>query len=159
MQLTPIGTIETPFSESEGTPIQASSSKARGIVHVFDQYAEALDDLEGFERIWLLFWCHRAKPAKMKVIPYMDDVPHGLFATRSPSRPNPIGISCVKLEKIQGLDLHIYGADMLNGTPLLDIKPYAPKMDAHQTSRNGWLDKVNKETFAATRADKRFQER
>ncbi len=158
MELIQIGTIETPFSQSEGTPIQSAASNASGIVHIFDQYADALEDLDAFERIWLLFWCHRAKPARMKVIPYMDDVPHGLFSTRSPSRPNPIGISCVKLEKIEGLNLHIYGVDMLNSTPLLDIKPYDPKMDAHQTSRNGWLDKVNQEKFAGTRADERFQQ-
>ncbi len=158
MNLIQIGTIETPFTASEGVPVQPVSSRASGKVHVSATYTEALKDLDGFERIWLIFWCDRARPPQMIVTPYMDDQPHGLFATRAPSRPNPIGISAVRLDRVEGNTLYISEVDILNGSPLLDIKPYVSKFDNYETERNGWFDSIVQERIQKGRADKRFQQ-
>lgn len=157
MELIEIGRIETPFEGSEGAPIQPFASHASGIVHVSAQYADALLDIEGFERIWLIFWCDKVKPAQMKVTPFMDKQSHGLFATRVPSRPNPIGISSVKLDRVDNLKLYVSEVDMLNNTPLLDIKPYVSKFDNYPTQRNGWFDKVHHKILKQGKSDKRFQ--
>lgn len=157
MQLMQIGTINTPLRESKGAPIQPYASKINGTVQIFEQYAEALQDVEGFERIWLIFWCHKSKSPQMKVIPYMDDVPHGVFATRSPSRPNPIGISSVRLQRIEGLNLYVTNVDMLDKTPLLDIKPYISQFDSYHTVRNGWFDNVASKKLKKGQADRRFE--
>jgi tRNA-Thr(GGU) m(6)t(6)A37 methyltransferase TsaA len=149
-----IGRIHTPFPSALGTPIQPKWARgARGDVVVARRYAAALDDLEGFERVWLVYWMDRAGPYRARVVPYRDDRPHGLFATRSPSRPNPIGLSAVRLLGRTGNVLHVADLDVLDGTPLLDIKPYVPEWDAHPDSRSGWL-----ETTRVTRdaADDRF---
>ena len=143
--LFPIGIIRTPHTGEKGAPIQSSIAKdTEGTVEVFPEYREALSDLAGFERIWLLFWCDRAKPYKLKVVPYRDVILRGLFATRSPSRPNPIGISPVRLiavDEAQGI-LKVKGVDMLDGTPILDIKPYVPEFDSHPEVKAGWLDDI-----------------
>ena len=141
LRLRPIGVIHSPYREPQGTPIQpAFGGDVRGEVEVFDEYAEALDDLEGFERIWLIFWLHRARPHRLRVVPYRDTEERGLFATRAPSRPNPIGLSVVRLVGREGNRLLVEGLDILDGTPLLDIKPYVPKIDAHSGSKAGWFD-------------------
>ena len=137
----PIGTIYTPFGEASGTPIQ--SAYARGIegqVLMQELFAPALEDIEGFERLWLIYWMDRVGPFKPRVIPYRDIKEHGLFATRSPSRPNPIGMSVVRFLKREGCTLYVADVDVLNDTPLLDIKPYIPEFDAHPRSRAGWFD-------------------
>jgi tRNA-Thr(GGU) m(6)t(6)A37 methyltransferase TsaA len=137
----PIGVIHTPHREQAGTPIQPGCAQgARGTVSIFEPYAEALADLAGFERIWLLYYFNRSKTWKSRVIPYRDTVERGLFATRAPTRPNPIGLSAVRLMSVEGNTLHIQDLDMLDGTPLLDIKPYVPAFDAYPQSRAGWLD-------------------
>ncbi|MEJ2109248.1 MAG: tRNA (N6-threonylcarbamoyladenosine(37)-N6)-methyltransferase TrmO [Acidobacteriota bacterium] len=149
-----IGTIETPFKEPTGTPIQsvyAAGTAGRVLVH--ESYASALSDIEGFERLWLIYWMHRVGPFQPKVIPYRDNVEHGLFATRSPARPNPIGISVVRLLYRKGAVLHVEGVDMLDGTPLIDIKPYNPEFDAYPVSRSGWFDSAGVDR---RRADSRF---
>ena len=143
MEFSQIGTIHSPFKEASGTPIQPKfAEQARGSVEVKPELAEGLKDLDGFERIWLIYYLDRVKNAKLTVIPYMDTVEHGVFATRSPARPNKIGMSAVKLEKVEGNILHVSGIDILDGTPLLDIKPYAKKMDFFDVQREGWLGKV-----------------
>jgi tRNA-Thr(GGU) m(6)t(6)A37 methyltransferase TsaA len=136
-----IGTIRTPFSEAAGTPIQPPyGSGAEGKVLVEEAYAPALDDIEGFERIWLIYWLDRAGRFTMKVVPYRDNREHGTFATRSPNRPNPIGMSAVRLIGREGFTLRIADVDILDGTPLLDIKPYVPEFDAYVNPRAGWFD-------------------
>lgn len=149
-----IGVIHSPLKEPAGTVIQ--SAFAEGIeatVEVFEPYAEGLKDLEGFERIWLLYWFDRCKGYKLQVKPYMDTQQHGLFATRAPARPNPIGISPVKLQRIEKNVLYVSCVDILDGTALLDIKPYAPKFDCFAVERSGWLDKTESKNHIA---DDRF---
>lgn len=154
MEFKPIGIIHSPFKAAQGTPIQAGLAKdSEGIVEVFPEYAEGLKDIEGFERIWLLFWLNKSAPPKLLVKPYLDTVERGVFATRAPSRPNPIGLSCVKLLRRDGCRLYIAELDILDQTPLLDIKPYVTKADVFKVERCGWLDKVWDEK---TKADNRF---
>jgi tRNA-Thr(GGU) m(6)t(6)A37 methyltransferase TsaA len=142
----PIGVIHSPFKEPQGTPIQPKGGKGvEGTVEVFSEYVEGLKDLEGFSHIVLVFHFHLTKGYSLQVKPYLDDKEHGVFATRAPSRPNPIGISVVRLERIEGNVLHIRDMDMIDGTPLLDIKPYVPEMNASEVERIGWLEgKVKK---------------
>lgn len=156
LALRPIGIIRTPFPHPAGTPIQPSrAGLAPGQVHLHEEFREALKDLEGFERIWLIYWLHRAPPAKLLVIPFLDTVERGIFATRSPARPNPIGISAVRLLRVDGLTLEVEGADMLDGTPLLDIKPYVSEFDSFSAQRAGWLDDS---TIQRNLADNRFDD-
>ena len=156
MEVKPIGIIHTPFTTSTGTPIQPQMAHgAVGTVEVFEEYTPGLRDIEGFDRIWLLFWFHRASPPKLLVQPYMDTKEHGLFTTRAPARPNPIGISSVRLLEVKENILKVADVDMLDGTPLLDIKPYAPKFDCFAVQRCGWLDTVNDHSFLA---DNRFEQ-
>jgi tRNA-Thr(GGU) m(6)t(6)A37 methyltransferase TsaA len=139
--LEPIGIIHTPHGAQEGTPIQPVFARgARGSVRIFAPYVGALADLAGFERIWLLYHLDRAAPWSARVIPYLDTVERGLFSTRSPTRPNPIGMSAVRLVAVDGDQLRIEDVDILDGTPLLDLKPYVPQFDAHPGSRAGWFD-------------------
>ena len=135
----PIGVVHSPYREPEGMPTQSGRDETPATVEIDPAYAEGLSDLEGFERIWLVCWHHRARPCRLKVTPHMDSRPRGLFATRAPSRPNPIGISPVRLVAVRGNVLEIRGCDLLDGTPVLDIKPYAPQFDAFEGSRVGWL--------------------
>ncbi len=139
MALTVIGIIHSPHQRAAGTPIQAAlATGVQGTVEVFAEYAMGLRDLDGFERIWLVYWFDRAKPPQLVVTPYLDTTPRGLFATRAPSRPNPIGLSPVRLLGISGNVLTVEGVDILDNTPLLDIKPYLPTFDAFQAMRIGW---------------------
>lgn len=155
MELKSIGIIHTPFKQPDGTPIQPVKGKGtKGWVEVENAYVEGLKDLDGFDRIWLLFWCHRAAAYKLHVKPYMDTQLRGLFSTRAPSRPNPIGISCVKLLDVKGNKIDIEDVDMLDGTPLLDIKPYVAKFDTFDVQRSGWTDDVGKDEKIS--ADNRF---
>jgi tRNA-Thr(GGU) m(6)t(6)A37 methyltransferase TsaA len=136
-----IGVIHTPFRKAAGTPIQGVYAHgSAGQVVINEDYAAALDDIEGFERLWLIYWMDRVGPFRPRVIPYRDTREHGLFATRSPSRPNAIGLSVVRLVKREASTLYVTDVDMLDETPLLDIKPYVPEFDAHPRSRAGWFD-------------------
>jgi tRNA (adenine37-N6)-methyltransferase len=143
-QVTPIGRIQTPFSQAAGTPIQPLYSTAGGQVEIYPDYVEGLKDLEGFDRIWLIYWCHRSTLPKLRVTPFLDQQERGVFATRAPARPNPIGISCVSLLGISGNLLEVAEVDILDGTPILDIKPYVPAFDAFPASRSGWLEDAEK---------------
>ncbi|MBW1879206.1 MAG: tRNA (N6-threonylcarbamoyladenosine(37)-N6)-methyltransferase TrmO [Deltaproteobacteria bacterium] len=137
----PIGVIHTPFEGAEGTPIQgAFSGDAEGTVEVAAEYADGLSDLEGFSHVILLFAFHRSRGYALRVTPYLDDVLRGVFATRAPRRPNPIGLTVVKLVAVEGHTLRVAGVDMLDGTPLLDIKPYVPALDPRGEVTCGWLE-------------------
>ncbi len=141
MQLTQIGVIRSPFQCATGTPVQPScAAGTEGHIEVFASYVDGLQSLDGFQRIWVLFWCHRASEPKLTVIPYRDTVAHGLFATRAPARPNPIGLSALRLFSICGNLLHVGELDILNGTPVLDIKPYVSQYDSYPAQRCGWLE-------------------
>jgi len=158
MKLNPIGVVHTPFTEADGTPIQPRMvEEAEGWIEIVPEWRDALKDLDGFERIWLLCWFHRAAPPRCIVKPYMDDSMRGLFATRAPSRPNPIGLSCVRLLAIEEGVLKVSEVDILDGTPLLDIKPYHPGFDCWPEARGGWLDGVDASKWAGTTADGRFE--
>jgi tRNA-Thr(GGU) m(6)t(6)A37 methyltransferase TsaA len=153
----PIGIIHSPFKNIENMPIQpTAASKARGTVEVFAAVAEGLKDVEGFSHIILLYHFHRVTQPKLTVVPFLDRVPRGLFATRAPSRPNPIGLSIVKLVGIEGNVLHIENVDIVDGTPLLDIKPYVPAFDHHEVQRMGWLAAAGGEV-KDKRSDDRFK--
>ena len=157
MKLTQIGIVHSPFVRAKGTPIQPFSAKgSEGRIEIFDPYLEGLRDLDGFQRIWVLFWCHRARRPKMTVIPYRDTVEHGLFATRAPARPNPIGLSTLRLLRISGNILYVAELDILHGSPVLDIKPYVAEYDSYPAQRCGWLDgeQVGKGVIVA---DDRFE--
>ncbi len=137
----PIGIIHTPFTERKGTPIQPHRGQGvKGTIEIFPQYAEGLADLDGFSHIYLIFYLHRSEGFKLRVIPYLDDIERGVFATRAPRRPNAIGLSIVRLEKIEGSTLYIEDVDMLDGTPLLDIKPFVRRFDEPDDIRIGWLE-------------------
>lgn len=135
-----IGVIRTPFTDAEGTPIQgAFALDAEGTVEVKPEYAEGLKDLEGFSHIVLLYAFHRSEGYALRVTPYMDDARRGLFATRAPRRPNPVGFTVVGLSRVEGGTLHVAGVDMLDGTPLLDIKPYSSTFDEREGVTTGWM--------------------
>lgn len=145
IRLEPIGIIHTPFKEPKGTPIQpAMAEGATGTVTVFEEFQDGLKDLEGFDRIWLIYYLHRASEAKLLVTPFLDDHERGVFATRAPARPNPIGMSSVRLLRVEGNVLTVADVDVIDGTPLLDIKPYAPAFDCHEVERSGWLDNASR---------------
>jgi tRNA-Thr(GGU) m(6)t(6)A37 methyltransferase TsaA len=153
----PIGIIHSPFKEPKGTPIQPSAaSGVEGIVEVFPRYADGLKDLDGFSHVILLYHFHLSKKPSLVVKPYMDEQRHGVFSTRAPSRPNPIGISVVHLVKIEKNVLHVRNIDIVDKTPLLDIKPYVPDFDVKDVEKTGWLEKsVHK--LKTSRDDGRFR--
>ena len=152
----PIGVIHSPFQESKGTPIQSTATEGTGgTIEIFTEFTGGLKDLEGFSHIILIYHFHLSKKYSLTVKPYMDDSIHGVFATRAPSRPNPIGISIVRLVKVEGNMLYVKDLDVVDGTPLLDIKPYVPEFDIKSVDKIGWLKKnVNK--LNATKDDGRF---
>ncbi len=152
----PIGLIHSPFKEPKGVPIQPTAAAGvRGTVEVFPQYSGGLDSLGEFSHILLLYHFHLSSPPHLRVRPFMDEKLRGVFSTRAPSRPNPIGISLVRLLKIEGNILYIQDVDIIDGTPLLDIKPYVPEFDVRDTGRIGWLEK-NVKKLPTARDDGRF---
>ena len=156
IKYTSIGIIHSPFKEPKGVPIQASSARGtEGTVEVFPEYAEGLKDLQEFSHIILIYHFHLSKFAGLIVRPYMDKEGHGVFATRAPARPNPIGISTVRLKEIEDNILHILDVDIVDGTPLLDIKPFVPQFDIRKTEKIGWLEE-NVQKLPNSRDDGRF---
>lgn len=150
-KLKPIGVIRTPYKKDGDVPYQSHKSKDVGEIEVFKEYEEGLKDIEGFSHLIILYEFHKSVKRSVKkehylesqgllVKPYLDDTPRGLFATRSPNRPNPIGLTIVELLKREGNILNVKGIDMLDGTPLLDIKPYVPKFDQKTSVKIGWLE-------------------
>ena len=157
IEFTPIGIIHSPFMEPEGMPIQPpGAAGVKGTVEVLEDFHSGLNDLDGFSHIILLYHFHRSQGFNLHVVPFMDSEPRGLFATRAPKRPNPIGFSVVQLDKIEDGVLYIRGVDILDGTPLLDIKPYVPEFDAQVETRTGWLEKARK-TVSNRKSDDRFK--
>lgn len=151
----PIGIIKTPFTSVEGMPIQPYAAKGVcGTIEMKRKFVDGLQDLDGFQYIILLYHFHKSDASHVKVIPFMDDKPHGIFATRAPVRPNAIGISVVRLVKMEKHKIFIEDVDVLNGTPLLDIKPFIPQLDNRQSVNIGWLQ--GKDNIFQTKADKRF---
>ena len=152
----PIGVIHTPFTDVEGMPIQpAGAANIQGTVEVFPKFADGLKDLEGFSHIILLYHLHRVQSWQPIVIPFLDSQPRGVFATRAPKRPNPIGLSVVKLLSVKQNVLYVENVDIIDGAPLLDIKPYVPEFDWHQADRVGWLEQAMGKVQNAS-SDKRF---
>lgn len=139
-EITPIGVIRTPFKRKEDVPIQACFSKEAGRVEVFPEFSKGLEDIEGFSHLILIYWFHEAEGWTALKQPYLDSRPHGIFAIRSQSRPNPIGISIVKLKRKEENVLIVEGIDVLDKTPLVDIKPHVPKFDTPSGNiKIGWL--------------------
>jgi tRNA-Thr(GGU) m(6)t(6)A37 methyltransferase TsaA len=134
----PIGVIYTPFTDTSQTPIQSSTSNALGQVEVYPEFADGLQDVEEFSHVHLLYAFHCSAGYALRVKPFLDAHVRGLFATRHPCRPNPIGMSVVRLLARRGNVLDIEGVDMFDGTPLLDIKPYVPDFDVRADARTGW---------------------
>lgn len=138
--LTPIGVVHSAFNRPAGTPIQPRAARGMaGTIVLEPEYAAGLADLEGFSHIIVLSYFHLAGPYRLMVTPFLDEETHGLFATRAPARPNPIGLSVVELVRVEGAVLHIRDVDIVDGTPVLDIKPYIPAFDAPPATRIGWL--------------------
>jgi tRNA-Thr(GGU) m(6)t(6)A37 methyltransferase TsaA len=154
----PIGIIRSPFRDPAGMPIQPVGARGvPGRVEVFEEYRAGLADLEGFSRIILLYPFHHSQGYSLVVAPFLDTRPRGLFATRAPRRPNAIGLSIVRLTGVMEGELAIEDVDILDGTPLLDIKPYVPAFDSYPGERSGWLTGCD-ERVTGTRSDRRFQE-
>jgi len=154
---TPIGIIHSPFHTLEGMPIQPSGAAGvKGVIELDDPYLPGLKDLDGFSHILLLYHFHLSRGFSLEVVPFLDDRPRGLFATRAPKRPNPIGLSLVRLLSIQGKLLHIENVDILDGTPLLDIKPYVGRFDSVRNETIGWLEAVSHKA-KKKKADTRFK--
>jgi tRNA-Thr(GGU) m(6)t(6)A37 methyltransferase TsaA len=152
----PIGIIHSPFKEPKGTPIQPSAAKnIHGEVEIFQKYSEGLKDLDGFSHVILLYHFHLSKTSSLTVKPFLDHQSHGVLSTRAPNRPNPIGFSVVQLLNISGCMLHVKDLDIIDGTPLLDIKPYVPEFDKRETNTLGWLTK-NIGKLPTTKDDGRF---
>jgi len=154
---TPIGTIHSPYEDLSGMPIQPTGARGvLGTIDIFPEYRDGLRDLDGFSRIILIFAFHKSTGYRLVVKPFLDDTPRGVFATRAPKRPNAIGLSIVRLTGMHECTLDIEDVDILDGTPLLDIKPYVPAFDAYPDAASGWLEPVvhNAESF---RSDKRFR--
>lgn len=152
----PIGIIHTPFHKLKGMPIQPGGAQGvGGTIEIREDCLDGLQDLDGFSHIIILYHFHKSRGFSLEVIPFLDDKPRGLFATRAPRRPNSLGMSVVELIKIEGATLHIMNVDILDGTPLLDIKPYVPDFDHPGSCRKGWLE-MRSDISACTRSDDRF---
>jgi len=150
----PIGIIHSEHRVPGETPIQpVYAGNCRGTVEVYPEYADGLRDIEGFSHLYLIYHFHKAESPKMLVKPFLDDVERGIFATRAPCRPNPIGLSIVALTGRGGNVLQVEGMDILDGTPLLDMKPYTARFDTISVTRNGWQDDID--DTAAERLGKR----
>jgi tRNA (adenine37-N6)-methyltransferase len=143
----PIGVIRSEHVREQETPIQPVYAKGcKGRAEIFPEFTEGLRDLEGFSHVYLLYHFHRVGAAKLLVKPFLQDVEHGVFATRAPCRPNAIGLSVVELVRREGNVLYLEGIDILDETPLLDLKPYTARFDRIETYRNGWQDDIDEQT-------------
>lgn len=139
----PVGIVRSPFTTVEGMPLQSvAASEVRGTIEFDPALAPGLKDLDGFSHLYLITHLHRGRPGGLEVVPFLDRETRGIFATRSPRHPNPIGLSIVRLLAVRGATLEVSGLDLLDGTPVLDLKPYVPKFDVVAAERTGWLDEA-----------------
>lgn len=156
-QIQPIGIIYSQYYTIEDMPIQPKgAADTEGYIILDETYLSGLDDLQGFSHIYLLYSFHQAKRTELLVTPFMDNQPRGVFSTRSPLRPNHIGLSIVKITNIENNKITVDGVDVLDGTPLLDIKPYIEKFDAIKESTSGWLQ-ASEDDIIKKRSDNRFK--
>ncbi|MFC0877219.1 tRNA (N6-threonylcarbamoyladenosine(37)-N6)-methyltransferase TrmO [Saccharicrinis sp. FJH2] len=154
----PIGIIHTPYTDIPDMPIQPIAAEGiTGYIELEPEYLEGLRDLDGFSHITLLYHFHKIEDHQLKVIPFMDTQERGIFSTKAPKRPNAIGMSTVKLTGIQGNLIYIEQVDMLDGTPLIDIKPFYPRYDNRENVTIGWLEKNKDMPLEKLRADERFR--
>jgi tRNA-Thr(GGU) m(6)t(6)A37 methyltransferase TsaA len=152
-----IGMIHSPYRDAANMPIQPpGAAGVAGTIAVDEKYQDGLKDIDGFSHLILIYHFHLSRGFSLQVKPFLDDATHGVFATRAPRRPNPIGMSIVRLVLVEGSLLHIEDVDIVDGTPLLDIKPYVPLFDNRQDVKTGWLSDTCKSVFQA-RADERFR--
>ena len=143
----PIGVVRSPHTQKKDTPIQPVFAKGvPGRVEILPEYEEGLRDIEGFSHIYLLYAFDRADGSRLSVVPYLGDTERGVFATRAPCRPNALGMSLVRLVRREGTVLEIEDVDVLDGTPLLDIKPYIGRYDSRDDVRSGWQEDVDDDT-------------
>jgi tRNA-Thr(GGU) m(6)t(6)A37 methyltransferase TsaA len=153
----PVGIVRSPFTRLEGMPLQSvAAGEIRGRIEIRTELQPGLRDLDGFSHLHLITHLHRGAPGGLQVVPFLDDTPRGIFATRSPRHPNPIGLSIVRLDAVVGSVLEISGVDLLDGTPVLDIKPYIPTFDSVDAERTGWLEQAA-ERVHHVQADGRFE--
>ena len=153
----PVGIIHSPFTDITNMPIQPNGARGiRGTVEISEEFKDGLNDIKGFSRIILIYAFHRCQSYNLTVTPFLDTIPRGIFATRAPCRPNPIGLSIVRLIEVDGTKLVIEDVDILDGTPLLDLKPYVPAFDSHPDSTSGWLEHVV-QGAESVRSDSRFR--
>ena len=156
--LEPIGVIRTPFKDVEGMPIQPMAAEGvKGRIELNPKFMDGLKDIEGFSHLTLIYHLHKISGYKLVVTPFMDIVPHGIFATRSPKRPNAIGLSTVKLLEVKDNIIYIEQVDILDGTPLIDIKPFYPRYDNRLDVKAGWLEKNPDLPVEKLFSDKRFK--
>jgi tRNA-Thr(GGU) m(6)t(6)A37 methyltransferase TsaA len=154
--ITPIGTIRSPFRQLTNMPIQPRGAReVEGEVIVEDRYSAGLKDLAEFSHIYLLYYFHQAARTELLVVPFLDTQRHGVFSTRSPLRPSHLGLSVVELLEVRGNRLRVRGLDVLDGTPLIDIKPYLPPFDCHPEATSGWM-RSSREEIAQKRSDDRY---
>lgn len=157
IQFNPIGIIHSPFKQIAGTPIQTTFSKdGEGTIEISPKFKEGLKDLEGFSHIILIYHFHKSKGYSLLCRPFLDDMTRGLFATRAPRRPNPIGLSIVRLKQIRDNILSVTSLDIVDGTPLIDIKPYIPRFDSPKILKVGWFKKAFENKKSTILADDRF---
>ncbi len=140
----PIGVVHSPHHERGKTPIQPIYADGfRGYLEIFPEFAEGLQDLELFSHIFVIFHFHQARAFKLKLTPFFHTTERGIFTTRAPERPNPIGLSLVRIEKVEENRVYVNDLDMLDGTPILDIKPFTKGLDMRTESRDGWIGRID----------------
>jgi len=155
----PIGIIHTPHTDVKNMPIQPIAAEGiRGYIEVLPEYVDGLKDMEGFSHITLLYRFHKISSYELQVVPFMDTEKRGIFSCKAPKRPNAIGLSTVRLLGVEGNIVHIEQVDMLDGTPLIDIKPFYPRYDNRENATLGWLEKNKDLPLEKLRSDERFKE-
>ena len=154
----PIGIIHTPHTDVKNMPIQPIAAEGiKGYIEILPQYIAGLKDIEGFSHLTLLYHFLKISGYELEVMPFMDTESHGIFSCKAPKRPNAIGLSTVRLISVEGNKIHIEQVDMLDGTPLIDIKPFYPRYDNRENVEIGWLEKNKNLPLEVLRSDERFK--